>query len=151
MLGEKVIMTTRIHSGVLIIFKVGLITGAMIAITGAVLGDRNLLMVPMFFVGGIIILWSLIFGFVEWMEKSTTEFVCTDKRILIKSGYFTTHLQEMPNTKIVVASIQQTMMGKMLGFASLTFALSGGAALVCNDIDQPHEFYKTVRDCLNIA
>ncbi len=89
--------------------------------------------------GGILVLAKVI-------ARHTTEFCCTDKRILIKSGFITTQLREMPLAKVEALLVQQGLLGKVFGWGTLVFKGSGGTRRTCANIEAPFDFYKRVRE-----
>jgi len=80
------------------------------------------------------------------VERMTTEFSCTDRRILIKSGLLTTQLREMPLGKIEALLMQQGLFGKLFGYETLDFKGSGGTRRTRSNIEAPFDFYKRVQE-----
>jgi uncharacterized membrane protein YdbT with pleckstrin-like domain len=84
--------------------------------------------------------------FTLFIERLTTEFSCTDRRILIKSGLLTTQLREMPLGKVEALLMQQGVFGKLFGYGTLVFKGSGGTRRSCRNMESPFEFYKKVQE-----
>jgi membrane protein YdbS with pleckstrin-like domain len=157
---ERVITVSRIHSGILKSLLISFVLGILLAFTGTILAtpldrlmDRlrtdqfqALLIIAMILGGGFLTVWSLIGVLLQWAERSKSEFVCTNKRVLIKSGILVTNLNEMPLTQVVAIGMEQGMLGKLMGFASLSLTGSGGTKLTCNNLENPQEFYKTINN-----
>jgi len=96
--GERLIAITRVHPMVLVVPGVLSVLGLILGLIGLAAGNGAIvfLAVPGIFAavtGGFVVLAMFI-------ERLTTEFSCTDRRILIKSGLLTTQLREMPLGKV---------------------------------------------------
>lgn len=140
--GERLIAVTRIHP--LVMLVPGIITAiGLLLCLGIVAGEKGngfvLVGLPMALIAGIILLSLLV-------ERMTTEFSCTDRRILIKSGLLTTQLREMPLGKIEALLMQQGLFGKLFGYGTLDFNGSGGTRRTCSNIEAPFDFYKRVQE-----
>src|SRR5207248_83791 len=85
-----------------------------------------------------------VIGFL--VERKSTEFSCTDRRILIKSGLITTRLREMPLAKVEPLRMDQGLLGKIFGYGTLIFKGSGGTQRTCKNIEKPFDFYKKVHE-----
>src|SRR5262249_48657360 len=85
------------------------------------------------------------------VERLTTEFSCTDRRILIKSGLITTRLRDMPLAKVEALLMEQRLFGKLFGYGTLVFKGSGGTRRTCHNIEQPFDFYKRVQEQVAVA
>ena len=85
------------------------------------------------------------------IKRLSTEFSCTDRRILIKAGLITTQLREMPLAKVEALSMFQRLFGKLFGYGTLVFKGSGGTRRTCESIEHPFDFYKRVQEQVAIS
>lgn len=138
--GERLIAVTRIHP--MVMLGPGIITAlGFLLCLGIVAGEKAFVCVglPMAIIAGIATLSLLV-------QRMTTEFSCTDRRILIKSGLLTTTLREMPLGKVEALLMQQGLFGKLFGYGTLVFKGSGGTCRTCSNIEAPFDFYKRVQE-----
>jgi uncharacterized membrane protein YdbT with pleckstrin-like domain len=154
--GERVMGTTRLTWAIYLGPQFGVVFGIVLAVAGFILVGRyqvqdELLRTVAPIPGGLIALASLLTLFGKWVDRATTEFVCTDRRVLIKTGLIVTHLEEMLLTKVEAIRFDQGLVGKMMGFASLTVTGSGGTNRKCANIERPHDFYRYVQEQVAIT
>ena len=73
--------------------------------------------------GGILILvlWAIV-PFLRWM---TTEYVFTDRRIIVRSGIITRHGKDMPLAKVNNVSFFVPAMGRILNYGELQIQSAG--------------------------
>ncbi len=140
--GERLIAVTRIHPMVMLVPGIFTALGLLLGL-GIVAGEKGIGFVcvglPMALIAGIALLSLLV-------QRMTTEFSCTDRRILIKSGLLTTQLREMPLAKVEALLMRQGLFGKLFGYGTLVFKGSGGTRRTCSNIEEPFAFYKRVQE-----
>jgi uncharacterized membrane protein YdbT with pleckstrin-like domain len=141
--GERLIAVTRIHPMAMLAPSIFAALGLLLCVAGIVAGPQGggfaCMGLPMALLAGGAALALLL-------QTMTTEFSCTDRRILIKSGFFTTQLREMPLGKVEALSMQQGLFGKLFGYGTLVFKGSGGTRRTCNNIEAPFDYYKRVQE-----
>lgn len=146
--GERLVGITRIHPMVLVAPIIVAAFGLFLSLVGIIVGGSGIasavIGIPMVVIAGIGVLKLLI-------ERLTTEFSCTDRRILIKAGLITTQLREMPLAKIEALLMEQGLFGKIFGYGTLVFKGSGGTRRTCKSIEDPFEFYKRVQEQVAVA
>ena len=139
--GERLVAVSRIHPMELlapgIIATVGLLLSAVGIVAGEYRRAFEVVGIPMVLVAGLPLIALLV-------ERLTTEYSCTDRRILIKSGFLTTQLREMPLGKVEASVMRQGPFGKIFGFGTLVFKGSGGTRRTCKSIESPFDFYRRV-------
>jgi uncharacterized membrane protein YdbT with pleckstrin-like domain len=118
--GETVVAMGRLHwvlyLGALLMAVAALIiaavAGAAMPRGGAqyaALGLAGLLMVIAFF------------QFVsQWLVVITTEYAVTTRRVIVKRGFFSLHTVEMSLDKIESVDVDQSVLGRMLGYGAVT-------------------------------
>src|SRR5476649_1093068 len=65
--------------------------------------------------GGITVVCLVRAWFVRWI----TEFAVTDRRVIYKRGFITRHTAEMNMEKIESVDVDQSVMGRMLGYGTI--------------------------------
>ena len=95
-------------------------------------------------VGGLIIFVGLLVGLRKFIEYKTSEFAVTTKRVIIKVGVFRRRTLELLLRQVEAISVEQTVLGRMLGFGSVTLTGTGGVREVFHNISSPLEFRKQI-------
>lgn len=76
----------------------------------------------------------------------STEFALTNCRIIAKKGFIFQHSIEILLNKVESISVSQPLIGRILGFGTVTIIGSGGTQEVFKSIDNPMELRKQVND-----
>jgi len=95
-------------------------------------------------VGGLIIFVGLLVGLRKFIEYKTSEFAVTTKRVIIKVGVFRRRTLELLLRQVEAISVEQTVLGRMLGFGSVTLTGTGGVREVFHNISSPLEFRRQI-------
>ncbi len=86
-------------------------------------------------------LW-LIAAFVK---RQTSEFVVTNKRVLMKVGVFTVRSIELLLSKVEAITVHQSLMGRVLGYGDIVLTGSGGTVEPFSTIQSPLTFRNAVQ------
>ena len=95
-------------------------------------------------VGGLIIFVGLLVGLRKFIEYKTSEFAVTTKRVIIKVGVFRRRTLEVLLRQVEAISVEQTVLGRMLGYGSVTLTGTGGVREVFHNISSPLEFRRQI-------
>lgn len=89
-------------------------------------------------------LFTLFLGpaIVRW----SSEFVITNRRIIIKTGIVSRRTFEMNLSKIESVNVDQSFMGRILGYGSMTIIGTGGTREAFHNIRKPLEFRKAFQE-----
>ena len=71
------------------------------------------------------------------IKQSTSEFVITGKCIIIKTGFISRNTLEMNLTKIESVNVDQGILGRILGYGTITIIGTGGTKESFHDISKP--------------
>jgi uncharacterized membrane protein YdbT with pleckstrin-like domain len=136
--GEAVTYRTRLH------WKVYLASGfftLLICLPLCILAlnstHRNLAAIP-----PIVALLSWI---KPWLERRSSEFAVTNRRVIIKLGFFSTRSVELLLPKIEGIAVTQSLFGRMLGYGEIVVTGSGGTQERFDHIQAPLEFRQAVQ------
>ena len=141
--GERLLASTRIHSATVTVPTVLLAVPVILVVIGLVLGQNGL---PLAIIGGVLAAVVALIALALMIRRATTEFGLTDKRIVIKSGWVTTRVREMPLGRVEAIRVEQGILGKIFGFGSLVAIGTGGTRRACESIVEPFDFYKSVQE-----
>lgn len=81
-----------------------------------------------------------------WLERWLSEFVITNRRIIIKTGFIARNTFEMNLSKIESVNVDQSVMGRILNYGSVTIIGSGGTKETFHNISHPIEFRKAFQE-----
>jgi Bacterial membrane flanked domain. len=81
-----------------------------------------------------------------WLEMSFSEFVITNRRIIIKRGFIARNTFEMNLSKIESVNVDQPLMGRIFNYGSITIIGTGGTHETFLNISRPLEFRKAFQE-----
>jgi uncharacterized membrane protein YdbT with pleckstrin-like domain len=124
-------------------------------IKGSLLGDESILheghislwsMFPLIFFG--VILTPMIIGLVllvvAYIRYKTTELAVTNKRVVVKTGLISRNIIEINIAKVESVEVQQTVLGRIFNFGSLSIAGTGFNHAPIPNISDPMGFRKAL-------
>lgn len=97
----------------------------------------GLLLLPLFGAGLI----PLAIG---WINLRTTELAVTERRIIAKFGLISRETIEIKVERIESIQVNQSVMGRLLGFGTIVFSGAGTPQLTVPSISAPLDFRKAV-------
>lgn len=80
------------------------------------------------------------------IDKYTDEFVITNKRLIIKTGLISRKTFEMNHSKIESVNVDQSILGRILGYGTLRIVGSGGTREIFPKIRDPLAFRKKFQE-----
>ena len=72
-----------------------------------------------------------------WMKRWLSEFVITNRRIVIKEGFIARRTFEMNLSKIETVNVDQTVMGRIFNFGSITIIDTAATTETFHNIARP--------------
>jgi uncharacterized membrane protein YdbT with pleckstrin-like domain len=92
----------------------------------------------------LILLGVVLVGIFIWIREmvrlATTEFLVTNRRIVLKQGFFTVHVDEVTLNSIEGAHIDQSLLGRLFNYGRLTIRGSGDTHLLFPTMADPGKF-----------
>ena len=117
--GEKVLVETRPHWIVLLPSFV-LVGFAFVILIGAFVALKDAQAETAYLVAGLIMLFAAFSLLARTIARSTTEFCVTDHRVIVKRGFFSLHTVELNVDKVESVDVDQSLLGRMFGYGSVT-------------------------------
>jgi uncharacterized membrane protein YdbT with pleckstrin-like domain len=148
--GERVLYTTRLHWIVLYrsIFVDAVFSVAGLGLLGWAIagkhterGESSIIGiggVALIVIGGIVLMCAA-------MRRNATEMAVTNKRVIIKVGYLTKRTIEIFLSKVESVEVEQSVMGRMLGYGSIVVRGTGGTNEPFQHVADPLEFRRQVQ------
>jgi uncharacterized membrane protein YdbT with pleckstrin-like domain len=88
---------------------------------------------------------ALFFGVSALIRYTTSEFALTNKRVLFKVGWLRRKTQELLLKKVEGISVDQSVLGRLLGFGTITVTGTGGTREPFPNIAGPLEFRSQIQ------
>jgi len=148
--GESVLYKARLHwivllgpallGGVIGLMGIGFLVGgvyhsARSSEASGAMGIVGFLL----FLGGVILIGAGI------VRRNATEIAVTSRRVLIKTGIVNRRTLELLLSRIESIGVNETPLGRMLGYGTVVLRGTGGTPEPFDRIDQPLEFRKQVQ------
>ena len=135
--GERVQHRAHLHKIVFLVpatISAALLIGATLAFTQG----YNL-------AGGIMLIAAALPLLSAYIPAVSSEFAVTDKRVIIKVGWIQRRTLETMLGKVEGIGVEQTVMGRMLNFGTITVTGTGGTQERFPNIAAPLEFRRQVQ------
>ena len=95
---------------------------------------------PLYVVAGLAFLVGLTLFLFAFIRRQSSEFAVTDKRVIIKVGLLSRRSIEILLTKVEAITVDQTLVGRIFGYGSITIIGTGGTHELFHLIGDPLEF-----------
>lgn len=136
--GEQVIYETGLHwlvygrAIVLFVAAVALSVGAQYVPPDT----KNLVLG----VAGVVLVLAVLAAAMAAIRRITTELAVTDQRVIFKRGVFARYTIEMNRTKVESVDVDQSVLGRILGYGTLMVRGTGGSLEPMEAISNPLAF-----------
>ena len=98
-----------------------------------------------FFVAAALAALAALFSFVRaWFRRWTTEIAVTDRRVVLKRGFIRRHTVEMNMQKVESVDVDQTQLGRLLNYGTVTIKGTGSTLESLRMIDHPLKLRSTI-------
>jgi uncharacterized membrane protein YdbT with pleckstrin-like domain len=88
---------------------------------------------------------SLLVLVATFIKRQSSDFAVTNKRVMMKVGVFATRSIELLLNKIEAIAVNQSLMGRILGYGDIAVTGSGGTKESFSRIQGPLEFRRAVQ------
>ena len=99
----------------------------------------------------LLLLGAIIFGVTgvvlavaAWLKRFGTEVAVTDQRVIYKRGLIRRHTVEMNLDKIESVDVDQSILGRFLGYGTITIRGTGQAVEPLRDMADPLQFRSAI-------
>ena len=98
--------------------------------------------------GGVLGAIGLVLLLPPWIRSISSEFAITNKRVLIKLGLIRRHSLELLLQRVEGIGVDQGILGRILGYGTITVSGVGGTKEAFRMISNPLEFRRQVQASL---
>jgi len=134
MTGETVVYRVRLHWATFLPAIFAFVLAVFATMNGMKLFDWIL-----YIIAAVFILTAMV-------NYLTSEFAVTNKRVIIKVGWFSRSSYEMLLNRIEGIEVEQSISARILGYGTIIVRGMGGSREVFYKIENPMEFRKKVQE-----
>jgi uncharacterized membrane protein YdbT with pleckstrin-like domain len=88
---------------------------------------------------------GLVMAIPPWLERTTSEFGVTSKRVIIKVGLIQRRTLELLIRQVEAISVEQSLAGRIFNFGTITLTGTGGVRETFHNIANPLEFRRSIQ------
>ncbi|MDX1902226.1 MAG: PH domain-containing protein [Gammaproteobacteria bacterium] len=92
---------------------------------------------------------ALVTALNQWLLYITSDFAVTNKRIVMREGFFFRHMNEMRLATVSNMTVNQSLIGQILGYGTVVVSPFGANSDVFTEIAKPFEFQKAAQVALD--
>jgi uncharacterized membrane protein YdbT with pleckstrin-like domain len=134
--GENLLYRSNLHWVVFLWPTIWFIVAIMLFISG---GDIAV-------AGSLFVLIAIVTGIASFIYYTTSEFGITNKRVIVKIGFIRRNSLEVLLNKVEGIQVSQGVLGRILGFGSITVSGTGGSKDPFHKINKPFEFRRRAQE-----
>jgi uncharacterized membrane protein YdbT with pleckstrin-like domain len=142
--GEQILLLAKMH-------WINYVRAIILAVLALLVAGFGLIAITVIalVVAGLILLLSAIAFVRIYLNVSSTELAVTNQRVIYKTGILKRHTMEQQLNRIDSVSVDQTYLGRMLGYGEVDIRGSGNSFTPTHKIAHPLEFRKAVQTGIN--
>jgi uncharacterized membrane protein YdbT with pleckstrin-like domain len=137
--GERIVYRARLHWTIFGTSIIVVLLGAALAIVLGVYEPEY------WYVGAALAGVGLLLAIGPAIQYTSSEFAVTNKRVLSKTGFIERESDETLLSKVEAIAVDQGILGRVLGFGTVTITGSGGTEDSFPRISQPLEFRRQIQ------
>ena len=138
---ETVRFRTTVHWSIYLSAIIALVTGLGFLVWHYLEGKANLLLLLGAFVFGVT---GVLLAIAAWLKRFGTEVAVTDRRVIYKTGLVQRHTVEINRDKVESVDVDQSVLGRLFGYGSVTVKGAGEAIESLRDIADPLAFRNAI-------
>ena len=138
--GETIVHSTKLHW--IIYWRAILLLIVCVMLAGAAwyMADNKNLSLALGIAAVIFALLGLSSALRIFIRRWTTELAVTDRRVIYKEGLIARRTLEMNRSRVESVDVYQTILGRILGYGTITLRGTGGSLEPMHTIDDPLTF-----------
>lgn len=138
--GETIVYSTKLHwiiyGWAIFLIIICIITAVLAWYTA----DNQNLSLALVIAAIILGLLALSTAFGKFIKRWTTELAVTDRRVIYKERLIARRTLEMNRSRIESVDVYQSILGRLLGYGTITLRGTGGSGEPMPNIDDPLTF-----------
>jgi uncharacterized membrane protein YdbT with pleckstrin-like domain len=138
--GETIVYTTRLHWFVYLWATLLLTICLVLAVASWSWADNQNLSLALGIAAVIFALLGLSSALRAFIRRASTELAVTDQRVIYKTGLLARHTLEMNRGRVESVMVDQTLLGRLFGYGTVTVRGVGSALEPIRNISDPLSF-----------
>ena len=138
--GETVVYMTKLHWSIYWWAILLAIIAVILAGAGSYTADNQNVSLALKIAAILFVLLAVSSAFRKFIRRATTELAVTNQRVIYKTGLLARHTVEMNRSKVESISVDQTLLGRVLGYGTIIVRGTGSTMEPISDIDNPLAF-----------
>ena len=138
--GETIAYATKLHWIIYLRTILLLIVGVILVGAAISTSDNQNLSLALAIAALIFALLALSTGLGALIRRATTELAVTDHRVIYKTGLLARHTIEMNLDKVESVDVDQTLLGRIVGYGTIIVRGTGGSLEPIRNIGDPLTF-----------
>jgi uncharacterized membrane protein YdbT with pleckstrin-like domain len=138
--GETIVYTTKLHWFVYLWATLLLAICLVLAVASWSWADNQNLSLALWIAAAIFALLGVSSAFRAFIRRASTELAVTDQRVIYKTGLIARHTLEMNRGKVESVAVDQTLLGRLFGYGTVTVRGIGSALEPIRNINDPLSF-----------
>lgn len=151
MTGEELVYRSRIHWVIFVPSCLYMVVGGAVIIHPQLLQTDWEFTPPLQLFGGLIVLIGVVKLIEAWIIRSSTELAVTTKRVIAKRGFIRRDTTELNHSKVEGYLVDQTILGRILNFGTLTITGTGGGRTPIRNVDDPLAFRRAAIAVIDVS
>lgn len=91
----------------------------------------------------------IIFTAASWLKRNLIEMVCTNKRVVKRTGIINVTTEELNRERIESVEIRQSILGRLFNYGDILFSGTGTSKVVFTFINQPRLMKQVIDEVIN--
>ncbi len=91
----------------------------------------------------------IIFTIAAWLKRNLIEMVCTNKRVVKRTGIINVTTEELNRERIESVEIRQSIFGRLFNYGDILFSGTGTSKVVFSFINQPRLMKQVIDEVIN--
>jgi uncharacterized membrane protein YdbT with pleckstrin-like domain len=124
--GERVIYATSLHWFVYL-RAIQMVLLASVCVIAANMADQVYIVLAFKVLALVFGVIAIVSALRALIRRVTTELAVTDRRVIYKTGVFQRHSMEMNVSKVETVGVNQSILGRILGYGTVVVRGTGGS------------------------
>jgi uncharacterized membrane protein YdbT with pleckstrin-like domain len=124
--GESIVYATSLHWLVYMKSIVALVL-TIVCFVGSKAVSDPVATLALQIVAAIFAVLAVIYALSALIRRATTELAVTDRRVIFKTGIFQRHTMEMNRSKVETVGVNQSILGRILSYGTVSVRGTGGS------------------------
>ena len=91
----------------------------------------------------------VIYTIAEWLKRNLIEMVCTNKRVVKRTGVINVTTEELNRERIESVEIRQSILGRLFNYGDILFSGTGTSKVVFKFINQPRLMKQVIDEVIS--